>query len=186
MLIIGALIFSWLPATASANEHALARQEPFTGRACVLNAPDAANGYGHAGWAVMDAGGNWFSGATEVKANEHKPEASWSRGPEPEAEMLRHFHTKRPVAPYTRFRCRDVANPNPGNAVNKFAELAKQDYNLITNNCLTRSMNTIRAYSEDAVTGLPGPGVGDGPNGYFEAQLWKANWEPINWLAGTQ
>ena len=75
ILIVGVLIVSWAPATASANEHMLEQQAPFTGRACVFNAPDAADGYGHMGWAVMDAGGNWFSGATEVKANEHKPEA---------------------------------------------------------------------------------------------------------------
>ncbi len=172
---------SWITpaAAAGAQEQVRGHRQAFAGRACVFNAPAAADGFGHAGWAVTDAAGHWYSGATEVKDNEHKPDVSWRRGPEDVMAMLQHFRTKRPATPYTRFRCRDVANPDPGNAVNKFSELAKQDYNLVTNNCLTRSMTTIKAYSDDAVTGLPGPGVGDGPNGYFEARLWQAGWENI-------
>ncbi|NNN36583.1 hypothetical protein HLK59_40765 [Streptomyces sp. S3(2020)] len=145
------------------------------GRACLFVSPTAVFGLGHVGWAVMDGSGRWYSGATETKSSKGFA-GNWLRGPEDVNSMLKHFSAQRlNNDPYQRFRCVNTPNGSPGNAVAKFRQLMSTDYAWATNNCLTRSVATFKAYTS-ALNGLD-DGAVTAPNSYFNRHLTAWSWE---------
>lgn len=148
--------------------------------ACMFNAPDGASGYGHVGWAVNNGGDGWVGGATEIKDNENKDQASWvNRQPSSSGAMWDMFRTRpeRRNTPYTRFRCKEVDWGHSNRAVLAFEKAVQRDYHGINDNCLTRS---IEAYNEFHHH-IAGSAVGQGtrPNDYFENYLGAQGWGPI-------
>ncbi|MFJ9820748.1 hypothetical protein ACIRU3_36870 [Streptomyces sp. NPDC101151] len=143
------------------------------GRVCLFHAPNGAYGAGHAGWAVMDGSGRWFSGATETKASKGFA-GNWLRGPEDVNSMLGNFKAQR-INKYTEFRCKNTSSGSPTGAVTRFKLLMNTEYNWLGNNCLTRSVLTFKAYSS-AMNSLKS-GVSIPPKWYFNIYLGYAGWE---------
>jgi hypothetical protein len=68
---------------------------------------------------------------------------------------------------YTKYRCASVASSNPTLAYNAALNGAARQYNLYTDNCLTRAVEIFNAYG---VTNLPGA-ANTPPNGYYNVEL---------------
>ncbi|NUS56256.1 MAG: hypothetical protein HOV66_15570 [Streptomycetaceae bacterium] len=139
------------------------------GRVCLFDAPDGAMGLGHVGWAYRLAdGSDWEYGATLQDHN-------WRRSGT-EAQMLHDFATVNDSGGYRSYRCDDTAADDPGAADAAATAGFARPYGLITDNCLTRSIEIFKAY--DRSGGLNG--LGDGrwmlPNAYFNYAL--PGWGP--------
>lgn len=155
------------------------------GRACMFNAPGGALLQGHVGWAFRKGTADiWVFGATEntsgtwtVAAGDPAATQSWqSTGTF--ADALHAFGSgsnyNRGGNYYTQYRCRNITSSNPAQASNQAIAAARSGYNLPDNNCLTKSVDIMRAYG---VPNLPPATVGSTsgslgqPNSYFNNNL---------------
>ncbi|GAA2635932.1 hypothetical protein GCM10010411_88800 [Actinomadura fulvescens] len=147
----------------------------YPGRACVFYAPFA--GIGHVGWAVLAENGQWYGGATESTDGWPLPPGrSWLAGPYDWPRLLEVFRVKRKFSPYRAFRCRNVRSQGSAAALARFRSLVDVPYHVFTNNCLTRTVRTLRAYS--SWFGGMHSGVGKTPWEYYRSGLSAYGWEP--------
>jgi len=143
-------------------------QAATAGRACIFNAPSGAIIAGHVGWAFRNGSGdNWIFGATEGSDNT----TSWIETNGAWVHVLATFgqglHSNKGIGYYTSYRCANVASSNPTLAYNQALTDARNGYDLRTNNCLTKSVDVLRAYG---VSTLPTPttlGISQFPNTYY-------------------
>lgn len=142
-----------------------------TGTVCMFNAPSGAQlgpaNMGHVGWAFRIGGTQgWEFGATENASY------NW-RDSGDQTTMFNTFKGLRghgiATGYYTQWRCRNTANSSVTAASNKVNELYGQSYDLLWNNCLTRSVTIFQAY-DSSLNDLPGAGA-TGPNWYFDNEL---------------
>jgi hypothetical protein len=140
-----------------------------TGRVCMFDAPKGALDLGHVAWAFRwsDGSDTWDYGAT---LQDHDWEKRGS-----EQQMLHDFATATDSGGYRSYRCKDTAAGDQRAAEAAAAAGFARPYNLIDDNCLTRSVQVFKAYDgSGGLNGLP-----DGklvfPNAYFNYSL--AGWD---------
>jgi hypothetical protein len=140
---------------------------------------------GHVGWAFQTSTGDqWTAGATEwstLQANWIKPTISWQ-------SVLKYFKNPPANAPrpfpknhYTRYRCLDWPQTwmNPTAAYKAGTEGQRRNYNILIDNCLTRSVEVFNGYGLNLA-----PGFNTNPNDYFVTQLTReteGNNAPTKW-----
>ncbi|GAA4639784.1 hypothetical protein GCM10023196_102780 [Actinoallomurus vinaceus] len=133
------------------------------GRACMFNATEGANGLGHVGWAFrVGPADDWIYGATESASWNWQRESNY-------ATMLATFRTTNGRGYYDHFRCKDTTNSSVTAAKNKVNQVYSRPYNVVNDNCLTRSVEIFKAY--DSSFNNLGNGIGNGPNWYYDNQL---------------
>ncbi|XUL85276.1 hypothetical protein ACQ86D_00025 [Streptomyces galilaeus] len=130
---------------------------------------------GHVGWMVQDTARNrWVGGATEIGELPAQPGAnpdraaygSWSaRGTY--SSIIATFKTKR--GGYEKMRCTYARHGDADNAVKVFNRSTYRAYDLLTDNCLTRSVAAFKAYSSE-FRSLP-DGKRTRPNAYYDDTL---------------
>lgn len=142
---------------------------PSAGRVCLFDAPNGAWGLGHVAWAYRWADGTdtWDYGATLQNRN-------WRRHG-PEKQMLHDFAMLDESGGYRSYRCKDTAADDQSAADATAAAGFAREYDLATDNCLTRSIEVFKAY--DGSGGLNGLAYGRFvfPNAYFNYEL--PGWE---------
>lgn len=152
---------------ASADTRAAASTN---GRVCMFDAPEGALSLGHVAWAFRwsDGSGTWDYGAT---LDSHNWEKHGS-----EQQMLQDFATIDDSGGYKSYRCKDTAADDQGAAEAAATAGFARPYNLVNDNCLTRSVQIFKAYDgSGGLNSLP-----DGkfvfPNAYFNYDLdgWDA------------
>jgi len=148
------------PATADS-----VRTGAMSGRVCMFDAPKGALDLGHVAWAFRgsDGSGTWDYGAT---LQDHNWEKHGS-----EQQMLQDFATTDDSGGYQSYRCKDTAADDQGAAEAAVTAGFARPYNVIEDNCLTRSVQIFKAYDgSGGLNGLP-----DGklvfPNAYFNYNL---------------
>jgi hypothetical protein len=141
-----------------------------TGRVCMFDAPEGALHLGHVGWAFRwsDGSDTWDYGATLDSGNWEKHGS--------EQQMLHDFAASDDSGGYQSYRCKDTAADDQGAAEAAAAAGFARPYNLVDDNCLTRSIQIFKAYDgSGGLNSLP-----DGklvfPNAYFNYDLtgWDA------------
>lgn len=153
-----------------------------TARACVFNAPSGAFTLGHVGWAYrLGETDVWHYGSTENRGMQATISAgrdtdtwqrigSWSNVLDDYEDTLtidnETFHDS---GYYTRYRCVDIAaeETNAEMALARSEQLALSGYNVLSDNCLTKSVAILRVYG----ISLPDSPVAMGPNSYFQSHL---------------
>ncbi|MEZ0106030.1 hypothetical protein ABH920_000011 [Catenulispora sp. EB89] len=142
-----------------------------TGRVCMFDAPKGALSLGHVGWAFRwsDGSDTWDYGATLANSNWEKHGT--------EQQMLHDFATANDSGGYQSYRCKDTATDDQSIAESTVTAGFARSYNLINDNCLTRSIEIFKAYDgSGGLNSLP-----DGkfvfPNAYFNYDLsgWDAS-----------
>ncbi|MFE2142164.1 Tat pathway signal protein [Streptomyces sp. NPDC059456] len=169
--LLGALTPALLPA-------AQAQAAPL-GRACLFQDREGAGGAGHVAWAVRDPkdSGHWIWGATEGPANgvyipAGSPNGSWIKG-----GTWKQLRGTISPARYDNYRCINTAGGNLAAAQQTYGRMKANGYAVLTNNCLTKSLEIFRSYSP-ALTASSLPDGRTTPNHYFEVSLNSARgWE---------
>lgn len=136
------------------------------GRVCMFLAPENVFGLGHVGWAYRHADGKlWDYGATSYD------ERPW-RASNSLEQMLSDFRN-REAAPssFLYFRCRSTAEDDEAAAKAAADTSDSEPYNLITSNCLTRSLRIFHAYDGSADLASLGSGLLTAPRWYFDHDL---------------
>jgi hypothetical protein len=138
------------------------------GTVCMFNAPTgAALGplhEGHVGWAFREGNTTtWEYGATENAST------NW-RGRGDQNAMFNTFRQRKGNATpyYTQWRCHASPNSSVGAASTEVDQLNKQAYTLLSDNCLTRSIEIFKAYDGTTFDVMPS-GYATAPDGYFDA-----------------
>lgn len=140
------------------------------GRVCMFDAPNGALHAGHVGWAFRwsDGSDTWDYGATLEHGNWEKHGS--------QQQMLHDFATANESGGYRSYRCTNTAADDQSAAESTVAAGFARPYNLIDDNCLTRSIQIFKAY--DGSGGLNGLAGGKlvFPNAYFNYDLtgWDA------------
>lgn len=142
-----------------------------TGRVCMFDAPKGALSLGHVAWAFRwsDGSDTWDYGATLANSNWEKHGT--------EQQMLHDFATANDSGGYQSYRCKDTAADDQSAAESAVTAGFARTYNLVDDNCLTRSIEIFKAYDgSGGLNSLP-----DGkflfPNAYFNYDLsgWDAS-----------
>ncbi|WP_433172257.1 hypothetical protein [Actinoallomurus sp. CA-150999] len=142
------------------------------GRACMFRASEGAANLGHVGWAFrVGPADDWIYGATENDSWNWQQESNY-------ATMLNTFRTTNGPHYYDDFRCRNTGNSSVTAAKNKVNQVYGRPYNVINDNCLTRSVEIFKAY-DISFNNLP-PAQGEPPNLYFGIML--TDFEGDNYL----
>jgi hypothetical protein len=138
------------------------------GTVCMFNAPSGAEigplHAGHVGWAFREGNTTtWEYGATENAST------NW-RGRGDQNAMFNAFRQRQGNATpyYTKWRCHASPYSSVGAASTKVDQLNKQTYNLLNDNCLTRSIEIFKAY-DGSTFGHMEQGGGASPNRYFDS-----------------
>jgi hypothetical protein len=140
---------------------------PGSGNACMLNEASGAswNGnfpQGHAAWAFQ-VGGQWEYGANEGTTWAHR--GSWDQLTRDFTGSLVGYHAA--GGSYT-FKCVTVGSPHPDTAMSTVISQQGQTYVLIFNDCLTNSVDILRAYG----VWLPDSAIlNPAPNSYYNNSL---------------
>jgi hypothetical protein len=151
------------------------------GMVCMFQAPTGGGliGHyvGHVAWAYRwddAASGRWDFGATEHGGVVWNRNGTWD-------EMLSMFRTRprsdgTPGLYYTRYRCAHTGGADQAAADRKRAQLDRQPYSLLNDNCLTRSIEIFKAYDSSGGLNLLSTGKADDwqlatPNDYFAEDL---------------
>jgi hypothetical protein len=136
------------------------------GTVCMFNAPSGAElgplHLGHVGWGFREGNTTtWEYGATENAST------NW-RGRGDQNAMFNTFRQRKGIATpyYTQWRCMASPNSSVGAASTEVDQLNKQTYNLLNDNCLTRSIAIFQVYDGSTFGGM-GSGDAVSPNGYF-------------------
>ena len=136
------------------------------GRVCMFLAPEHVFGLGHVGWAYRwsDAQ-NWdFGSTTGSTASWHKSGAF--------ADVLKGFHDAPDSSgPYKSYRCRNTTGHDQAAAAAKADQVAAEPYDILTNNCLTRSLEIFETYDTSGGLTSLGEGKLTAPRWYFEHDL---------------
>jgi hypothetical protein len=136
-----------------------------TGRVCMFDAPKGALYLGHVGWAFRGSDGSdtWDYGATLSSGNWEKHGS--------QQQMLRAFTSSTDSGGYQSYRCKDTGADDQSAAEATATAGFARPYNLVDDNCLTRSIQIFKAYDgSGGLNSLP-----DGklvfPNAYFNYDL---------------
>lgn len=147
------------------------------GRVCLFDAPREPVDAGHIGWAYRWSTdhGQWDYGATLGRHNGWRKHGSF-------AQMVNDFRTSHDAGGYSSYRCTDTLAADQRDANSVVNRINGKDYNLVADNCLTKSVQIIKAYDESGgLNGLPN-GKWTIPNYYFTATLDKAGWDLLTRL----
>ncbi|AOR33406.1 MULTISPECIES: hypothetical protein [Streptomyces] len=151
---------------------------PEYGRVCMFNRTKAVGTLGHVGWAIKVRGqkDHYFFGATEDPGQTWYAGGTWAQV---YSTFKRHpFHGH--VLTYNRYRCVTTRDGDVTAALRAYVR-TKPGYNLFTNNCLTKSLSIIKAYSRVLANDRRlVPGDYTAPNYYFAAVLNTDHWERIH------
>lgn len=142
-----------------------------TGRVCMFDAPKGALSLGHVAWAFRwsDGSDTWDYGATLADGNWEKHGS--------EQQILHDFATSTDSGGYQSYRCRDTAADDQNTAETTVTTGFARSYNLIDDNCLTRSLEIFKAYDgSGGLNSLPS-GKFVFPNAYYNYDLsgWDAS-----------
>ncbi len=174
------------------------------GRICVFFAPNGApflktGGYfGHVGWSFSDVkADHWYFGATEdyeghpiVKVYQNiyawDRDGTWNDVLDTfKNQLVFHHHTVvndvyHDKNYYTQYRCKDTAAINVNAAFQVGRDIENQDYNFLTNNCLTDVQKVFIAYDDKSLA-VPDKARVDKiiPSTWFNQTLNMAQFEPI-------
>lgn len=92
------------------------------------------------------------------------------------AQMLKDIRVSRDAGGYGTYRCVDTFAADQRDANAMVNRVNGRDYSLVVNNCLTKSIQIIKAYDESGgLNGLP-TGKWTIPNYYYTVTLDKAGW----------
>ncbi|GAA2637119.1 hypothetical protein SMC26_43780 [Actinomadura fulvescens] len=148
------------------------------GRVCLMYAPVPV--IGHVGWAVRAENGLWYGGGTDPSNRWFQPMRNWIAGPYSFRRLLATFHGQNPISAYRSFRCRSVRSRGSLAALAEFRSVARWPYDVVSSNCLTRSIRTLKAYSGD-LSEMPS-GIAQRPSDYYHRTLTVIGWENSrNW-----
>lgn len=155
---------------AAASAHATATSIPYAadapGRVCMFLAPEHVFGLGHVGWAYRETdGATWEFGATSGA------DSSWHKSG-PFTEVLTGFRNGGDSSgPYRTYRCKDTVGHDDVRAAAKVDQLEAEQYDIFTNNCLTRSLEVFQAYDDSGGLAALGAGRLTAPRWYFDNDL---------------
>ncbi|MEU4302914.1 hypothetical protein [Kitasatospora aureofaciens] len=156
------------------------------GEVCLVLAPNnvdlGAGPVGHIGWAFRNGtSSTWTFGATENNDKTGKTNgtfietSSWNT-------MLSTFKKRHSGnQQYVKYRCLNTPSSDTAKAQQAARTSATNGYNLLSNNCLTKSVDIFHAYSPwlNDTRHLPDPkllGVSKFPNHYYNDLLPEAGW----------
>jgi hypothetical protein len=155
--------------TASADHR---KPHALDGRVCLFDAPRVPWHLGHIGWAYRWSGhrNQWDYGATVGVRQGWREHGTFE-------QMVAAFRASRDAEGYDSYRCKNTVSADQHDANGVVNLLNGKDYNLMVNNCLTKSVQILKAYDHSG--GLNG--MSDGrwtpPNLYFSQSLDKAGWD---------
>jgi hypothetical protein len=150
------------------------------GRVCMFNAPDAAGGAGHVGWAFeVGTSGQWVFGSTDddpagdpfVRPGDDN--GAWTQSGDFTAARTAFQNSS---IGYTRYRCKDTPTSAVGAAVQQADAAKSWGYSVVFNNCLDHAYNILDAYRGDV---MPRPWLTILPDDHFVGGLTKYGWGPI-------
>lgn len=153
------------------------------GRVCMFNAPDAAAGFGHVGWAFEEGTtGHWYFGSTDDNAagDPYVPAGAYNGawiGSGDFSTTTSAF--ARSSIGYTRYRCLNTATSAVGGAVQQGNAAKGWGYNVYRNNCLDHAYVILTTYRGDV---MPPPSLTVIPNNHFVGGLTSFGWERIHSL----
>ena len=155
---------------AAASAHAAAVSIPDAagppGRVCMFLAPDHVFGLGHVGWAYRETdAATWEFGATSGA------DASWHKSGS-FTDVLTGFRNGGDSSgPYRSYRCKDTVGHDDVHAAAKVEQLEAEQYDIFTNNCLTRSLEIFEVYDDSGGLANLGAGRLTAPRWYFDNDL---------------
>lgn len=163
-------------AAPAASAAAGARQaQPAThanGRVCLFDAPKEPMHAGHVGWAFRWSTNlsQWDYGATLGPDKGWRKHGSFER-------MLHDFATSPNAGGYRSYRCTVTLGSDQRAANAAVNRLNGRRYELLTDNCLTKSIEIVKAYDDSrGLDGMPGGGWSV-PNAYYTFALDDSGWD---------
>jgi hypothetical protein len=150
------------------------------GQVCVFNAPNAAFGNGHVGWAFeVGISGQWIFGATDDNAagDPYVPPGAFNGawvGSGSGAAARAAFRAS-PIG-YTRYRCINTLTSAVGGAIQQANAAKGWGYTLFTNNCLDHAYRILSTYRGNV---MPPPSTTIIPNDAFVGGLSAYGWGRI-------
>lgn len=151
-----------------------------SGEVCMFNAPNAAAGLGHVGWAFeVGSSGKWIFGATDDDAagDPYVAPGSYNGawvGSGGFGAVSSAFRAS--TIGYTRYRCHATPTSAVGGAEQQASAAKGWGYTLIGNNCLDHAYRILTTYRGDV---MPSPALTIIPNDAFVGGLSSARWGPI-------
>jgi hypothetical protein len=129
-------------------------------------APEHVFGLGHVGWAYRSADAtSWGFGSTRSAS------ASWHKTGT-FADVLSGFQGAGDSSgAYKAYRCRNTDGHNEPAAGARADQVEAEDYDVLTNNCLTRSLEIFHAYDDTGGLASLGEGRLTAPRWYFDHDL---------------
>ena len=147
------------------------------GKVCMYLAPSGADNLGHVGWEVQEPGRGYWAGSTEAAGETWIVDETSETAIHNDFKYAGYYHS---ANYYTMYRCHSTPTSAVGAAIAK-ARAEANSYNVVFDNCLTKSIDIFNAYYSP--TNLPW-GVRWPPVEYFDVALsypW-VNWGPIHYL----
>ena len=151
------------------------------GRVCMFNAPNAASGFGHVGWAFeVGTSGQWVFGATDDDpagdpyVAQGNYNGAWSSSGNFNA-ALGTFRAS--TIGYTRYRCVNTPTSAVGAAVQQANAAPGWGYTLFGNNCLDHAYRILTTYRGGVMSS---PSLTIIPDDAFVGGLTHDGWGPIS------
>ena len=177
------LVIAVLPLVAGLGVEVAASTPAFAlgqGSACMFNAPNAAAGFGHVGWAFeVGSSGQWVFGSTDDNAagDPYVPpgqyNGAWSRSGSFSAGLAAFRASS---IGYTRYRCVSTPTSAVGAAVQQANAASGWGYTLIGNNCLDHTYRILTTYRGGIMSP---PSLTIIPDDAFVGGLSHDGWGPI-------
>lgn len=158
----------------AASAHPAKPRSFMDGRVCLFDAPKAPVHLGHIGWAYRwsQDHSQWDYGATVDPHHGWRKHGSFD-------QMVKDFRASHDAEGYYSYRCENTLAADQRDANTMVNRVNGKDYNLMVNNCLTKSIQIIKAYDESGgLNGLP-DGHWTAPNYYYTETLDKAGWDRL-------
>lgn len=170
-----AVAFAALSATALTAPAASAQpRSHLDGRVCLFDAPKAPVHLGHIGWAYRWSAdhGKWDYGATVDPHHGWRKHGSF-------AQMVADFRSSRDAEGYFSYRCKNTLAADQRDANDVVNLVNGKDYNIMVNNCLTKSIQILKAYDESGGLNRLPDGHWTVPNYYYTQILDRAGWDRL-------
>jgi hypothetical protein len=144
------------------------------GRVCLFDAPKAPLHLGHIGWAYRWSAdpGQWDYGATVDARHGWRKHGSFQ-------QMLADFRKSHDAEGYSSFRCKNTPAADQRDADAVASLVNGKGYNIMVDNCLTKSIRIIKAYDESGGLNALPAGHWTAPNYYYTQILDKAGWDRL-------
>ena|GEM_PF-1922669 len=169
-VVVAAVSATAFTAPAASADHV--KPQSSNGRACLFDAPRVPAHLGHIGWAYRWSGhrDQWDYGATVGERRGWRKHGTF-------AQMVAAFRTSRDAGGYATYRCKDTASADQRDANSVVNQINGRDYNLMVNNCLTKSVQIVKAYDHSGGLNAMPDGHWTPPNRYYAQNLDKAGWD---------